>query len=160
MKKLFSTNLPVVITISLVLLLYTGSSSIYGQIIGQANQTNQTNQTSQQNTTQQAQQQLDQANQQIQQAQQQKQQAEQQLQQSNQTQQQSNQSKQQQDPQMNEKLLNYTNAAILALNDDNTSAAQSNLVQIQNALINASGKQVVVIPAPALSVDESDEESD
>lgn len=96
---------------------------------------NQTNQTSGQNTTQQAQQQLDQANQ---------------------TQsQQGNQSKQQ-DPKMNEKLLNYTNAAILALNDDNTSAAQDNLVQIQNALINASGKQVVVIPAPAVQSDDED----
>src|SRR5207342_3046513 len=137
----------VVLTISLVLLLNTGSSSIYGQIIGQ---TNQTNQTTGQNTTQQAQQQLDQADQQMQQAQQQKEQAQQQLQQSNQTQQQlaqanqtqqqqqSNQSSKQQDPEMNEKLLNYTNAAILALNDDNTSAAQDNLVQIQNALINAS----------------------
>ena len=157
MKGLFNISLPVILTISLVLLLNIGSYSIYGQIIGQ---TNQTNQTSQQNTTQQAQQQLDQANQQIQQAQQQKQQAEQQLQQSNQTQQQQSNQTQQQDPEMNEKLLNYTNSAILALNDDNTSAAQSNLVQIQNALINASGKQVVVIPAPAISLDESDEESD
>ena len=52
---------------------------------------------------------------------------------------------------MNEKLLNYTNIAILALNDDNTSAAQDSLVQIQNALINASGKQVVVVPAPAVA---------
>ena len=132
-----------------------GSSNIYGQIIGQ---TNQTNQTSGQNTTQQAQQQLAQANQQIQQAQQQKDQAQQQLAQANQTQQpqQSNQSKQQ-DPKMNEKLLNYTNAAILALNDDNTSAAQDNLVQIQNALINASGKQVVVVPAPAVSSPSDDD---
>ena len=154
MNNFINVSIPVVVTISLVLLLSTGASNSFGQMM------NQTNQTSGQNTTQQSQQQLDQANQQIQQAQQQKQQAEQQLQQSNQTQQQSNQSKQQQDPQMNEKLLNYTNAAILALNDDNTSAAQSNLVQIQNALINASGKQVVVIPAPALSVDESDGESD
>ena len=70
MKKIFSVNIPVILTISLVLLLNTGSSNIYGQIIGQ---TNQTNQTSGQNTTQQAQQQLDQANQQMQQAQQQKQ---------------------------------------------------------------------------------------
>jgi hypothetical protein len=92
----------------------------------------------------------------MQQAQQQKEQAQQQLDQTNQTQSQSNQSKQQ-DPKMNERLLNYTNAAILALNDDNTSAAQDNLVQIQNALINASGKQVVVVPAPAVS---SDEDSD
>ena len=70
--NLKNVSIPVVITISLVLLLNAGSSNIYGQIIGQ---TNQTNQTSGQNTTQQAQQQLDQANQQMQQAQQQKEQA-------------------------------------------------------------------------------------
>jgi len=55
---------------------------------------------------------------------------------------------------MNEKLLNYTNAAILALNDDDSNGAQESLVQIQNALINSSGKQVVVVPAPAVSSDE------
>lgn len=153
MKTFINISIPVILTICLVLLLNTGSSNIYGQIIGQ---TNQTNQTSGQNTTEQAQQQLEQADQQMQQAQQQKEQAQQQLDQTNQTQSQSNQSKQQ-DPKLNEKLLNYTNAAILALNDDNTSAAQDNLVQIQNALINASGKQVVVVPAPAVS---SDEDSD
>jgi hypothetical protein len=80
------------------------SQTSYGQVIGQ------TNQTDGQNTTQQAQQQI---------------------QQTNQTQLQSNQSKQQ-DHEMIEKLLNYTNAAILALNEDNTSAAQESLVQIQN----------------------------
>jgi len=58
---------------------------------------------------------------------------------------------------MNEKLLNYTNAAILALNEDDTSAAQDNLVQIQNALINASGKQVVIVPAPAVAPSSSDD---
>lgn len=61
---------------------------------------------------------------------------------------------------MNEKLLNYTNAAILALNDDNTSAAQDNLVQIQNALINASGKQVVAVPAPVVSSPSSEGDED
>jgi acetate kinase len=139
MKTFINVSIPVILTITLVLLLNTGSSNIYGQIM---TNTNQTNQTSGQNTTQQAQQQLAQANQ---------------------TQQQSaNQSSKQQDPQMNEKLLNYTNAAILALNDDNTSAAQDNLVQIQNALINASGKQVVIVPAPAVSSpsDEDDGDSD
>jgi flagellar motor protein MotB len=153
MNTFISIGLPAILAISLVLLLnpIASSQTSFGQ-------TNQTNQTSGQNTTQQqAQQQLDQANQQIQQAEQQKQQAEQQLQQSNQTQQQSNQSKQQ-DPEMNEKLLNYTNAAILALNEDNTSAAQDSLVQIQNALINASGKQVVVVPAPAVAPSSSDDE--
>ena len=151
-----NVSVPVILAISLVLLLNTGSSNIYGQIIGQ---TNQTNQTSGQNSTEQAQQQLQQADQQMQQAQQQKDQAQQQLAQANQTQSQTNQSKQQ-DPEMNEKLLNYTNAAILALNDDNTSAAQDNLVQIQNALINASGKQVVVVPAPAVAPSSSDDDGD
>ena len=151
-----NVSVPVILAISLVLLLNTGSSNIYGQIIGQ---TNQTNQTSGQNSTEQAQQQLQQADEQMQQAQQQKDQAQQQLAQANQTQSQTNQSKQQ-DPEMNEKLLNYTNAAILALNDDNTSAAQDNLVQIQNALINASGKQVVVVPAPAVSPSSSSDDGE
>jgi acetate kinase len=156
MKTFMNVSVPVILGISLVLLLNTGSSNIYGQIIGQ---TNQTNQTSGQNSTEQAQQQLEQADQQMQQAQQQKDQAQQQLAQANQTQSQTNQSKQQ-DPEMNEKLLNYTNAAILALNDDNTSAAQDNLVQIQNALINASGKQVVVVPAPAVSPSSSSDDGE
>ena len=151
MKTFVNVSIPATLAISLVLLLSSGASNSFGQMM------NQTNQTGGQNTTQQAQQQIDQANQQIQQAQQQKEQAQQELEQTNQTQQQqqSNQSKQL-DPKMNEKLLNYTNAAILALNDDDTSAAQDSLVQIQNALINASGKQVVVIPAPAVSPDEED----
>ena len=156
MKTFMNVSVPVILAISLVLLLNTGSSNIYGQIIGQ---TNQTNQTSGQNSTEQAQQQLQQADEQMQQAQQQKDQAQQQLAQANQTQSQTNQSKQQ-DPEMNEKLLNYTNAAILALNDDNTSAAQDNLVQIQNALINASGKQVVVVPAPAVSPSSSSDDGE
>jgi len=154
MKRIINVSVPIILTISLVLLLNTGGSNIYGQIIGQDNQTNQTRGL---NATEQAQQQLDQANQQIQQAQEQKEQAQEQLNQSNQTQEQTNQSKQQ-DPEMNEKLLNYTNAAILALNDDNTTAAEQHLVQIQNALINASGKQVVVVPAPAIQSDEEDSE--
>jgi TolA-binding protein len=153
MKNLINVSIPAILTISLVLLLSTGASNSFGQMM------NQTNQTSGQNTTQQAQQQLEQANQQIQQAQQQKEQAQQQLEQTNQTQQQQQQTNQskQQDPEMNEKLLNYTNAAILALNDDDTSAAQDILIQIQNALINASGKQVVVVPASAVLPDEDSE---
>ena len=123
MKKITNASIPIILTISLVLLLSTGSANIYGQLI---DQTNQTNQTSGQNTTQQ-------------------------------TQQQANQSKQQ-DPELGEKLLNYTNAAILALNDDDIGAAQDNLVQIQNELINASGKQVVVVPAPSIPSDEEDSE--
>jgi septal ring factor EnvC (AmiA/AmiB activator) len=152
MKTFINVSIPAVLAISLVLLLSTGASNSFGQMM------NQTNQTGGQNTTEQAQQQLEQANQQMQQAQQQKEQAQQQLEQTNQTQQQLEQTNQtqQQDPEMNEKLLNYTNAAILALNDDDTSTVQDSLVQIQNALINASGKQVIVVPAPAVSPDEED----
>ena len=124
-----NVSIPVILTFSLVLLLNTGSSNIYGQII---EDTNQANQTSGQNTTQQ----LEQANQQLAQA--------------NQT--------QQQVPELDEKLLNYTNAAILALNDEDIGAAQDNLVQIQNELINASGKQVVIIPAPAVAPSSSDDD--
>ena len=133
MKKITNASIPIILTISLVLLLSTGSASIYGQLIGQ---TNQTNQTSGQNTTQQAQQQIVQTNQ---------------------TQQQANQSNQQ-NPELDEKLLNFTNAAILALNDDDIGAAQDYLVQIQNELINASGKQVVVVPTPYIPSDEEDSE--
>lgn len=56
-------------------------------------------------------------------------------------------------PQLNEKLLNYTNNAILALNDDNETEIQQNLVQIQDALIKAIGKPVVIVPAPAFETD-------
>lgn len=52
----------------------------------------------------------------------------------------------------------YTNDAILALNDDNTTAAQDNLMQIQNAIINAIGKQVVIVPAPTVSSPSDDDE--
>ena len=47
-------------------------------------------------------------------------------------------------PQINEKLLNYTNNAILALNENNDTEIQQNLVQIQDALIKAIGKPVVI----------------
>ena len=60
------------------------------------------------------------------------------------------------DPLFNEKLLNYTNNAILALNDDNETEIQQNLVQIQNELIKAIGKPVVIVPAPALTGSGSD----
>jgi tRNA A37 N6-isopentenylltransferase MiaA len=134
MKNFMKINILVILGISLALLLTTGGSNIYAQ--------NLTNQTSGQNATQQ---QLQQANQTQQQA--------------NQTQQQANQT-QQQDPKMNEKLLNYTNAAILALNDDNTDAAQTSLQQIQSALINATGKQVVIVPAPEVSSSDGSDDGD
>ena len=53
---------------------------------------------------------------------------------------------------MKERLLNYTNDAILALNDSNETAIQQNLVQIQNTLIKAIGKPVVIVPAPAFDL--------
>jgi hypothetical protein len=126
----------VIVSISFVLLLNPSglSPSSYGQIVGDANQTNQI---SDQNSIQQTQQQLEQANQQLAQA---------------------NQTQPQPDPEMIEKLLNFTNVAILALNEDDTNTAQVNIVEIQNALINASGKQVVIIPASAILT--SDEDSD
>jgi transcriptional regulator with XRE-family HTH domain len=144
----------VIVSISFVLLLNPSglSPSSYGQIVGDANQTNQI---SDQNSVQQTQQQLEQANQQLAQANQTQQQV------SNQTQQQLEQANQTQphpDPELIEKLLNFTNVAILALNEDDTNAAQVNIVEIQNALINASGKQVVIIPASAILT--SDEDSD
>ena len=148
MKNFMNVNIFVILGISLVLLLNAGGSSIYGQIV---NETNQTNQTSGQNNTQQLSQQLQQANQQLAQANQTQQQL------ANQTQQQASNQSKQQDPQMNEKLLNFANNAILALNDDNTTAAQDSIVQIQKALINASGKQVVIIPAPAVASSDDDD---
>ena len=167
MKTFMNVSIPVILTFSLVLLLNTGSSNIYGQII---EDTNQANQTSGQNTTQQ----LEQANQQLAQANQTQQQVsnetQQQLAQANQTsgqnttqqagQQQLAQANQtqQQVPELDEKLLNYTNAAILALNDEDIGAAQDNPVQIQNELINAGGKQVVIIPAPAVAPSSSDDD--
>lgn len=54
---------------------------------------------------------------------------------------------------LNENLLNFTNNAILALSDDNETQIQQNLIQIQDALIKAIGKPVVIIPAPALETD-------
>ena len=140
MKNFNKVNIFVILGISLVLLLNSGGSSIYGQIVGETNHTNQTNG---QNNTQQLGQQLEQANRQLAQA--------------NQTQQQVSSQLKQQDPKMNEKLLNLTSIAILALNDDNTSAAQDSLVLIQNALINASGEQVIIIPAPAIASSDGDD---
>ena len=154
MNGFINLNIPVMVSISLVLLLslISSSQSSNGQIVGDSNQTNQT---SGQSSTEETIQQLEQADQQLAKANQ----TQQQLAKANQTQPQTaNQTLSQQDAKMNEKLLNFTNAAILALNDDNTSAAEDNLVQIQNALVNASGKQVVIIPASAILT--SDEDSD
>lgn len=63
-----------------------------------------------------------------------------------------NSTQDQQQKQLNPtELLNSTNAAIIALSDDDTEEAQQILSQIQQQLINSLGKEVVVIPADALT---------
>ncbi len=56
---------------------------------------------------------------------------------------------------MNEKLLNFTNQAILAFKDKNRTGEVNSLKQIQNALINASGKQVVIVPSDTMTKSKS-----
>ncbi len=56
---------------------------------------------------------------------------------------------------MNEKLLNFTNQAIIAFKSKNKSGEEDVLKTIQEMLINASGKQVVIIPSDALTKSES-----
>lgn len=73
-------------------------------------------------------------------------------QQQNQTSQQSQQPQQQknqsisQDSKMHEQLLNYTNMALIELENDDSSAVEQNLLNIQQTLLNATNKQVVVVP--------------
>lgn len=64
-----------------------------------------------------------------------------------------NMTQQQSQPQMKEKLLNYTNTAIIALENDDESVVQQNLVNIQETLLNATDKQIVVVPAPDVQSD-------
>ena len=133
---------PVIMSLSLMMILGTTSYSGYGQPVANttttvadttaADTSNQTNQ----NVSQLAQADVNQAEPQIQS-------------QVNQT----NSTSDSSDLLMKERLLNYTNDAILALNDDNETAIQQNLVQIQNTLIKAIGKPVVIVPAPALDLD-------
>jgi hypothetical protein len=54
---------------------------------------------------------------------------------------------------MSKRLLNYANYAILALNDNNETTIQENLVQIRNTLIKSTGKPVVIVPAPGFDID-------
>jgi hypothetical protein len=130
---------PVIMSLSLMMFLSTTSYSGYGQPVTN-NTTNTTavdtsNQTNQ-NVSQLVQADVNQAEPQIQS-------------QANQT----NSTSDSSDSLMKEQLLNYTNDAILALNDDNETAIEQNLVQIQNILIEAIGKPVVIVPAPALDLD-------
>ncbi len=138
MKKLLIMTMPLILSMSLMLGLDSTNSNIYGQ------QDNQT---------------MQQAQQQMQQAQQQMQQANQTMQQANQTSPQNNQTSQTEDKQIHEKLLNMTNQAIIALNDNNDTAVGQSLTQIQNELINATGQPVVIIPSAALNT-ESDSDSE
>jgi hypothetical protein len=145
MKSFIKMGVPVIMTLSLMMILSTISYSSYGQpvsntttsstIIADTTAADTNNQTTQ-NVSQITPADLNQAEQEIQS-------------QANQTSSTSDSS----DLLMKEKLLNYTNDAILALNDDNETAIQQNLVQIQNILIKAIGKPVVIIPAPAIDLD-------
>ena len=143
MESFLKIIVPVIISLSLMMILSTTSYSGYGQPVANTTTTianttapdisNQTNQ----NVSQLVQPaDIDQAEPQIQS-------------QANQT----NSTSDSSDLLMKERLLNYTNDAILALNDDNETAIQQNLVQIQNTLIKAIGKPVVIVPAPALNLD-------
>ena len=143
MESFLKIIVPVIISLSLMMILSTTSYSGYGQPVANTTTTianttapdisNQTNQ----NVSQLVQPaDIDQAEPQIQS-------------QANQT----NSTSDSSDLLMKERLLNYTNDAILALNDDNETAIQQNLVQIQNTLIKAIGKPVVIVPAPALDLD-------
>ena len=143
MESFLKIIVPVIISLSLMMILSTTSYSGYGQPVANTTTTianttapdisNQTNQ----NVSQLVQPaDIDQAEPQVQS-------------QANQT----NFTSDSSDLLMKERLLNYTNDAILALNDDNETAIQQNLVQIQNTLIKAIGKPVVIVPAPALNLD-------
>ena len=143
MESFLKIIVPVIISLSLMMILSTTSYSGYGQPVANTTTTianttapdisNQTNQ----NVSQLVQPaDIDQAEPQVQS-------------QANQT----NSTSDSSDLLMKERLLNYTNDAILALNDDNETAIQQNLIQIQNTLIKAIGKPVVIVPAPALNLD-------
>jgi hypothetical protein len=143
MESFLKIIVPVIISLSLMMILSTTIYSGYGQPVANTTTTianttapdisNQTNQ----NVSQLVQPaDIDQAEPQVQS-------------QANQT----NSTPNSSDLLMKERLLNYTNDAILALNDDNETAIQQNLVQIQNTLIKAIGKPVVIVPAPALNLD-------
>jgi hypothetical protein len=49
-----------------------------------------------------------------------------------------------------ETLINFSNKAVIALEDNNDTAVAQNLEQIQDSIINATGKQVIKIPADAI----------
>jgi hypothetical protein len=74
--------------------------------------------------------------------------------QQNQTSSQSNQNMTKNDNQTKnlkiETLLNISNKAVIALEDNNDTAVAQNLEQLQNSIINETGQQVIKIPANAI----------
>ena len=125
MKNLLMITMPLILVASVIVVASNANVNVFGQ---QANQTSQqANQTSQQ---------------------------------ANQTSQQANQTmakkiqtakSQSSKSNMNEKLLNFTNQAILAFKEKNRTGVVESLKQIQNALINASGKQLVIVPSDTMT---------
>ncbi len=76
----------------------------------------------------------------------------------NQTSQQTNQSSSQQ---INAtELLDTTNAAILALNEDDSEEVAQILALLQQQLINATGKQVVIVPSEVIVTEEDIEDAE
>jgi len=64
---------------------------------------------------------------------------------------------------MSEKLLNLTSTAIIAYNDDNSTAIGNSLAEIQGTLINASqaeGKTIVIQPPTVVSDTTDDDTTD
>jgi len=143
MESFMKIVVPVIMSLSLMMILSTTSDSGYGQPVANAttnianvtapDTSNQTNQ----NVSQPVQANINQTEPLLQ----------------SQTNQTTNSTSGSSDLLMKERLLNYTNDAILALDDDNETAIQQNLVQIQNTLIKAIGKPVVIVPAPAFDLD-------
>lgn len=69
---------------------------------------------------------------------------------SNQTSQSQNMSQQQSQTEMKEKILNFTNMAIIALEDDNEDVVEENLRQIQGTILNSTDKQIVIVPSTVM----------
>ena len=56
-------------------------------------------------------------------------------------------------PQMNEKILNYTNFAIIALDSDEEDVVKQNLLNIQQTILNSTDKEIVIVPSSAVEID-------
>lgn len=136
MNTLYKISIPAIVAFSFILLLNTaGGSNIYGQLIGNTSQTNQTNLTNQ-TTSPQPQNQTIITNQ---------------TSNNQKTPHQYEKTQSKNITAISEKLFNFTNSAIIALDHKDTATVKYNLAQLQNALINATGKQVVLIPSDAMS---------